>query len=65
MAILDGILDSNPGPSDALGWALAAALPSLPDAQTFHLEDSGLGEGAAAELRAAKAAAGRSEDDGY
>ena len=48
----------NPGPSDALGRALAAALPSLPDAFTFHLERSGLGQGAAAELRAAKAAAG-------
>eukprot|EP01045_Picozoa_sp_COSAG04_P014547 COSAG04_NODE_1095_length_8308_cov_5.921793_5_plen_524_part_00 len=48
----------NPGPSDALGRALAAALPSLPDAQGFHLRDSGLGEGAAAELRAARAAAG-------
>ena len=49
---------SNPGPSDALGRALAAALPSLPDAEKFVLDDSGLGEGAAAELRAAKAAAG-------
>ena len=48
----------NPGPPDALGRALAAALPSLPDAKNFNLERSGLGEGAAAELRAAKAAAG-------
>ena len=48
----------NRGPSDALGRALAAALPSLPDAQAFQLEGSGLGEGAAAELRAAKIAAG-------
>ena len=43
----------NPGPSDALGRALAAALPSLPAADRFHLDDSRLGEGAAAELRAA------------
>ena len=49
----------NTGPSDALGRALAAALPSLPDAVGFNLRDSGLGEGAAAELRAAKAKAGR------
>ena len=49
---------NNPGPSDALGRALAAALPSLPDAAWFDLQNSGLGEGAAAELRAAKAAAG-------
>ena len=49
---------NNPGPSDALGRALAAALPSLPDAEGFYLQDCGLGEGAAAELRAAKAAAG-------
>ena len=48
----------NLGPSDALGRALAAALPSLPDAEEFYLSYSGLGEGAAAELRAAKAAAG-------
>ena len=48
----------NPGPSDALVRALAAALPSLPGAELFALRDSGLGEGAAAELRAAKAAAG-------
>ena len=48
----------NPGPSDALGRALAAALPSLPDAEGFYLRNSGLGEGAAAELRAAKADAG-------
>ena len=47
----------NPGPSDALGRALAAALPSLPNAK-IYLHHSGLGEGAAAELRAAKAAAG-------
>ena len=45
----------NPGPSDALGRALAAALPSLPDAEEFDLNHSGLGDGAAAELRAAKA----------
>ena len=43
---------------DALCRALAAALPSLPDAEQFSLCDSGLGEGAAAELRAAKAAWG-------
>ena len=48
----------NPGPSDALGRALAAALPSLPDAETFVLDDSGLSEGAKAELEAAKAATG-------
>ena len=35
------------------------ALPSLPDAEVFGLMNSGLGEGAAAELRAAKASAGR------
>ena len=35
---------------------MAAALPSMPDAEQFNLLDSGLGEGAAAELRAAKAA---------
>ena len=49
---------SNPGPSDALGRALAAALPSLPDAERFDLVGSRLGEEAAAELRAAEAAAG-------
>eukprot|EP01045_Picozoa_sp_COSAG04_P025249 COSAG04_NODE_3279_length_2980_cov_1.509198_1_plen_389_part_00 len=49
---------NNPGPSDALGRALAAALPSLPDAKQFQLPRSRLGEGAAAELRAAKAAWG-------
>ena len=48
---------SNLGPSDALGRALAAALLSLPGAEAFGLAGSGLGEGAAAELRAAKAAA--------
>ena len=48
----------NPGPSDALGRALAAALPSLPDAEEFNLRFSGLGDGAVAELWAAKAAAG-------
>ena len=51
-------MNRNPGPSDALGRALAAALPSLPDAEWFNLDDSGLGEEAAAELQAAKAAAG-------
>eukprot|EP01045_Picozoa_sp_COSAG04_P026793 COSAG04_NODE_3791_length_2526_cov_5.686032_1_plen_321_part_00 len=49
----------NPGPSDALGRALAAALPSLPDAEKFYLAGSRLGKQAAAELRVAKAAAGR------
>ena len=48
----------NPGPSDALGRALAAALPWLPDARKFDLDRTGLGERAAAELRAAEAAAG-------
>ena len=43
---------------DALCRALAAALPSLPDAHQFRLQYSGLGDGAAAELRAAEAAAG-------
>ena len=51
-------VSGNPGPSDALGRALAAALPSLPNAETFYLHSSGLGQGAAAELRAAKAAVG-------
>ncbi len=50
--------DNNPGPSDALGRALAAALPSLPDAERFDLVGSRLGKEAAAELRAAEAAAG-------
>eukprot|EP01045_Picozoa_sp_COSAG04_P031795 COSAG04_NODE_6010_length_1434_cov_1.468165_2_plen_231_part_00 len=49
---------SNPGPLDALGRALALALPSLPDAEWFALSFSGLGDEAAAELRAAKAAVG-------
>ena len=60
---------NNPGPWDALGRALAAALPSMPDAEAFRLVSSGLGVGAAAELRAAKAAAGSGvklclQDDG-
>ena len=45
------------GPSDALGRALAAALPSLPDGELFGLVNSGLREDVAAEPRAAKAAA--------
>ena len=49
---------NNPGPSDALGRALAAALPSLPNAERFELRWSGLGGRAVAELQAAKAAAG-------
>eukprot|EP01045_Picozoa_sp_COSAG04_P015093 COSAG04_NODE_1170_length_7960_cov_2.783743_7_plen_325_part_00 len=48
----------NPGPSDALGRALAAALPSLPDAESVSLWESGLGEGATAEVRAAAAGSG-------
>ena len=56
------VAGANPGPSDALVRALAAALPSLPGAELFALRDSGLGEGAAAELRAAKAKAGRPEE---
>jgi len=63
----------NLGPSDALGWVVVAALPSLYTVSTaatarrtllsadhFNLSDSGLSEGVAAELRAAKAAVGSS-----
>ena len=46
------------GTSDALGRALAAALPSLPNAVEFCLACSGLSKAVATELRQAKAAAG-------
>ena len=50
---------NSPGPSDALGRALAAALPSMPDAAYyFYLGRSGMSEAVKEELRAAKAAAG-------
>jgi len=48
----------NPGPLDALGRALAAALPMMPDAISFFFGESGLSEEVAVELRAAKAATG-------
>ena len=49
----------NPGPSDALGRALAAALPSLPHVEVLDLEGSGLGATTRLLLRAAKGALGR------
>ena len=63
----DIICWDNPGPSDALGRALLEALPSLLaggmvwSSYGMSLERSGLSEGVAEELRAAKAAAGSGE----
>ena len=49
----------NPGPSDALGRALAAALTDLPDLEAVNLVQSGLSKAVASELRTAAVSAGR------
>ena len=54
-------VSGNPGPSDALGRALAVALPSLPDAELFELSGS-VSEEVMEELEAARAATGSEVD---
>ena len=55
----DIICWNNPGPSDALGRALAAALTDLPDLEAINLVQSGLSKAVASELRTAAVSAGR------